>query len=445
MAAIVCSECRADLDAERIRETSRCPFCGATVDVQSEATPTESASLPTDNSHRVLPPLPPDTRIQVADHSTDRLLLYIDAAPNPRARSLGVFALLWNTVIGVISFLMIRQAFFGPKARNPGWGFVPFLGIFGVAGLVMAYAWLRLRFVKTILLLEENRVVIQTVLFRFKKIQEWTLTPQSSASLVSSYEENKRPVYAVAISTATTDAKFGSSLPDLEKNWLVDILNTWLQPERFTVTESGDVIEKSESFPEVRPEDLPPDSKIIIDEAAEQRLRFHFPMMVDKSNSTSSNLARFFFLFVWYAILAGVVFAVLHAPLKGAEWIFAFIMIAPFAVFPIFIIAISSLGGIAVDLDEARLQCRYYVGPFSYTKTMLTSKIISVEARRDFGMESRRMRPASTGMGVLRCLIRGPKDDLLTLTLSHPEDLTRTLAGLIHTKLVDLGQLPPTA
>lgn len=452
MSVIVCPDCRAEIspDLEQKAGAARCPFCGANVAALLPAPSGEGTSLLDDEpGHETvsLRPRPEGSRIEIADSTSDRLLFYIPGTPNPRARSLGFFALLWNSIISVISFMMLRQAMFGGvRGRNadPGWGVVPFLGIFWIAGVVLLYGWLRLRFGKTIVLLEEHRIVIQQVLFRYKKIREWTLTDKSSASLISSYEENKRPVYAVAVSTTTTDAKFGSALSDQEKDWLVDMLNTFLQPEKFTVTETGAVIPRGEPLPRVTPEELPSDGLIVLEESGPERLRFYFPSTPREAHAPAVATTSVLMIFVWYGILAAIAFAVWHAPLRGLEWFFPALLLVGAALLPLIVIVLAWKGTITVDFDAKRFQCRYHIGALGYTRNIPTEEIQAIEVSADFGVPNR-VRPTPHTTGVLRCVVRGRDGQPIVVTLSHPEDFTRTLAALLQTRLNELRHIPPHA
>ncbi len=132
---LACPECRADLDSERLAESraSHCPFCGADVsqlllnsrladesEIFDGATPRAAAFRP----------VPDKPHFELVEDSADRLLFYIPGRPNKRARSLGIFALLWNGFIGTFIVLMTRAVLIGAGGKEK-WAALPVLSIFG--------------------------------------------------------------------------------------------------------------------------------------------------------------------------------------------------------------------------------------------------------------------------------------------------------------------------
>ena len=135
-----------------------------------------------------------------------------------------LFSIVWNGIMAVSVLFML----FGmSKSEGPPWLLYPFLALFWAVGLGTLYAALRLVFGKTFVRIEGGQVFIQTKLFHRGRLRRWTLAAAPSARLAEAYEQNEQPVYAVAIKTTGRDAKFGTSLRDDEKTWLVGELNAF--------------------------------------------------------------------------------------------------------------------------------------------------------------------------------------------------------------------------
>ncbi len=100
---------------------------------------------------------------------------------------------------------------------------------FWFIGLGFASLWLKLRFPKTILLLERDRLIMQRVFLGFKSITETPFLPDTKAKLVTAFEGNDDPVYSISVISGTRRAEFGTQLSREEKDWFVEHINEFLR------------------------------------------------------------------------------------------------------------------------------------------------------------------------------------------------------------------------
>jgi len=169
-------------------------------------------------------PLPPTSRIQIVESNENRQVIYIPEG-GAKTRSLGNFVLVWILVTVVITWLWSQGEF---NDNLPVIGIV-IVGGFWFIGLGFASLWLKLRFTKTILLLERDRLVMQRVFLGFKSITETPFLADTKAKLVTAYTQNDDPVYSVAVISGTRRAEFGTQLSREEKDWFVEHINEFLR------------------------------------------------------------------------------------------------------------------------------------------------------------------------------------------------------------------------
>src|SRR5262249_4502898 len=155
--------------------------------------------------------------IKVVESTNGRLVFYI--APGGKTASfLGWFSAVWCAFTGIITATALGGAFQAPA--NGHFMALPVLGIFWAVGIGMACFWLKMKYERTFLLIERERLVLQRVLFGRKRVDEMLLTPTSRAELVESYQQNDEPVYRIEVQGLQRTAKFGMSLSDEDKDWI---------------------------------------------------------------------------------------------------------------------------------------------------------------------------------------------------------------------------------
>jgi hypothetical protein len=226
--SVVCQSCRASLEDDQFASTgvAECPFCGAALpDLGAPAVvhPLDSDEQSAE-PRALVPGLPAGSRVQLMEAGRDRQVIYIPPG-GKETTSLGCFALFWN-----LFMVVFTGAWLGPA----GHGGLPialflFFGLFWAVGLGMLYFWIRMRFTRTYLLLERERIVVQRVLFGRKTTAETLLGADSKAGLVEAYRSNNVPVHTVTINGIGGTAKFGTPLSRPEKDWFVETINGFLQ------------------------------------------------------------------------------------------------------------------------------------------------------------------------------------------------------------------------
>ena len=471
MSEFSCPGCHATLDEDTLArlESPECPFCGqelpqAMLAASERFRPAEVSASPkasdTDAS-TIAATLPPKSRIQVVEASPDRLLLYIPAGGSRQTRGLGFFALFWNGFMAVFTSIW---AVVGGK-DVPWFFLVPFLGLFWLIGLVMLGFWIRMRFSRFFVLVEPTRFSLQRVLFNRKTTKTAELGPESRAELVESYRENNVPVYAVAVTGTPRTIKFGVGLTPAEKDWLVEQINRMLGRETGTslcpecgATWSLDaadaslvetcpecgasvtpVVSRGSSVsvtpPEIRPEEVPPESPVEIQHADPQHLRFSLGLIPHPVARVAVTAAACVFALIWWGF-AGWFMA------QGGFPLFFGVFLAVAGIIPVVAAVLIARSKITIDGTRDWFACRWHAGPFGYTYRVLPETIegVTLEAG-DRVVRSGPRRSPRARTGQLVCVLNaGGKK--VPLTLGHDKEIARLVGGLVRWHLRQLGILP---
>jgi len=463
MSDFACPQCHAAIHPDLIETTGRaeCPFCGADLAELGLPQPAPAAAISETQAgelsgadarlSRALPALPEKSRITIAEATDERLVIYIPGGGKP-AMSLGCFAIAWNGFMCVFTppwFIGMFQA----GNNGPGLFIIPFLGIFWAVGLGMAWFAVKMRFERTFLLLDRDRLVVQRVLFNRKRTIETALTPASRAALVESYKQNDQPVYHIEVPGKDRAAKFGTALSDAEKDWVVDRINEFLAVEKPAAAQTGMAehgaaipTAPSDHYDRLEPADLADGSQVHIDEDSADLLQFHYP-----AGSTSPNrwlLGLFMVLFSggWFSLLFTLAGTILRkAPIAVAIVVAVFLI--PFVVAGLLLLGIGILaiaGQVTVRLTREKLSCRWHVGPLGYSKRLATEAIDGVRIESvGTPRQNPRVRGAkgSTQTGSpIACVVHA-RSRTMWLTLMQDKRAAREIASLIRTRLEDTGHV----
>jgi hypothetical protein len=504
----VCPHCQAAIDPDQIRLAGQgaCPFCGAELlSLCPEAAATASADGDetwADSPSRTLPPLPESSRISIVESTDDRLVIYIPGGGR-HAAALGFFVLLWN---GLLCIFTAVAVFGGLRDQGnnapPMLGLIAFLGAFWAIGLGLAYFWLKLKYERTFLLLERHRLVIQKVLFNRKRVTETTLMPDSRAELVESYQQNDNPVYRIEVRGQTGAAKFGTSLGDKEKDWLVDRINEFLNVVKLPVVSAagragnipagqrhdasgaaavvpnscpkcgaaligsaingtltcshcgavarteilvrGQVVEDAR-YQQLAPADLPWGTRIEIDEDSAETLEFHFPAVGKESLRWLVPLVAVPFGLAW---CGGVVlFMVAAWNMRAGAGNRAFALLGlPFLAAGLIPLAIGWMafrGRTTIRLTRELLSCRWHAANFGKTWSIPAQAIdaIRVETFLTVGQNPRVRRATNSPLRTdhgTSCVVHAGGRKLM-LTFLQEESLPWQIASLLRTRLQILG------
>jgi len=425
--------------------------------------------------------LPVTSRIQIIDTDSSRMVIFVPSG-GKKARGIGCFALIWNGFMAVFMIIILSAG--GPDASDL-WGIMLFLSLFWAVGLGMLYWWIRMRFTRLYLMLEQDRLVVQRVLFGRKSIRETELGPESAASLVEAYQQNDDPVYSVAVTGTDRTAKFGTSLSLDEKQWFVRTINEFLgdrggsakptddlilrcdacgadiDPKLLDSAETtvvcpsceqeinarqlslGAVHKDDEQVPDLDPRDLPAESPIVIGENSSRWLTLSYPAI------PAGCLLRFVavFLIVFSLAFSGGALSALVDNLKGVNGPLDFLSIGISGLFvlagltPLLIALFLLRGRISIDLSSDTLCCRWHLGPLGYRKTVPTESITRVAVTAGFSGKSQLagQPQASAPAGDYRVCVVWVHGKGIPITTFHEAAFVRTLAGLMRFQLHRMG------
>ena len=392
-------------------------------------------------------PPPAGSRIQIIEADENRQVIFIPEG-GKRSKSIGLFALIWNSIIGIVSAGIFLA---GGGKELPVLFVIPFLGLFWLVGLGMLFWWLKMRFTRTTLLLEAERIVIQRIFLGRKSITETSLKPDSHATLLVAYEEDNVPVYTVAIEGTDRTAKFGTRLSREEKNWFIENLNRFLNvspsASEWNDLDQQDAHPATDVIPEkISPYDLSVGSLVTVEESHSNRLKFHYPAF-PKSKMLKS-MMRFVALFslVWMAI---VYFCFAPGFTKNNEVGFQVVefMIAGVMFFsgllPFLVILGLMKSRITVDLSPERICGRWHFGPLSVQKELPTASLtrVALTNRLDKSRPSNKntIRVGHKSLHSLKVCTVFAREEFLPLTTFHELATAREIAGLLIHRLEEMG------
>lgn len=448
MSEVICPACHAELRGDLFSPGSSavCPFCQQTIPVPPDRGEESPAAIaPRDNPPRPRSAsFPPDCGIQVLEDSEQQLLLYLPARSSPYSRSLGLFAALWNGLIGVILFAIIRDLVNQQVRRGGAGAGLPVIILLGIVGLGLLTFWLRERYTSLLILLDSQRIAVQKTLFGRKKIAEFSWRPGSAASRLETMKHNETPLYAVAVSTTTRTVTFGAGLAEDIQEQLVELINRRLPVERFGISRQGGVDAVKATHPRVLPTDIPSDCGLIWEATGSDRLKFQLPAVAAGQWRSGRTLWSLLAALIWLAVM----WQFLPAGLQN--WLFWPAAITAGVFLPLLVIWIVGhlvlrASRIIVDLDRERLQCRYTLGNshrWGVVRSLPTREIIRVAVTNcpDLGHTGSRRR-ATSDLPV-RCYVFGTAGPPLKLTWAHPVELSNLVAALVYTRLVEWGCFP---
>jgi len=448
------------------------------------------------------PQPPAGVGIQLVDTGDGRLVIAVPPG-GKRARGIGCFAVMWLLITVPVSMVFLGAALAGGvKGEAPPLLFLlPFFGVFYLVGFGMLLFWVRLRFTQTLLALTPEELVIQRTLLGRRKLTRTTLDGVTEARLEESYSENNVPVYRVAIQGLDRKEKFGTQLSPAEKNWLVLVINRFLNAQRGIMP--GDVIPVEAGYPDrcedcegelfirdddgrecercgriyaaparselsapsdiapsdisgataiadhvddLPPEELPATSRIRIDEDDGSRLVVSYRALGSGSARTAMGCFGVVFCLIWFGVIATAAGGFL---MQGGEGDLPLPVLLVMAVvffamgsMPLTFTAFVLSGRVSVTVDELNLTARAGVGAIG------KSKVIPLESVTDIGLTSGFRRipsgvPVRSGSSV--CVVSST-GMTLPLTIGSDPQLSRELAGLIQGRLHQLGiTLPGTS
>lgn len=479
----VCPACHADLQGtfrDPAEAPAKCPFCGVGLHLVESAEPPLEAPGTVEPDAATLPPLPPKSHIEVIEDSPDRLIVHIPPG-GTSTKGLGCFALFWNGFM-----CLFTPAWFLAGNHGAPWFFlVPFLSLFWAIGLGMAYFWLRMKYTRTYLLVEPERIVVQTQCLGRKKFDEAALTETSRARLVESYSVNDVPVHAIHVAGEGRTVKFGTQLSEPEKQWLCDAINRYLSPlqepqagdvPKFcwscggaldpapmpragqaagVCPHCGAVLQPTASppaaaipIPQVTPAGVPPEIgiRIIRDDVA--RLEFWLPLIpagrVSRSVALIAGLVGLIWTGVATALLVQGMFGGPGAG-GGAVWMFELLFPFLFVIPGLAMVGMACavrFGRITIRIDPDWLNVRYHWGPFGVGRKLATPAIDAVRLSPNSELGDRKQNRPSSALPAPDDLLIATVHSgqaYLPLTTFHGREAAQVAAGLVQTRLESWG------
>ena len=482
-AEAVCPRCHAQLDLATLQSIGEhtCPFCETDLSdlferpSESEAEPewggeiavgTGSPGMPTDRRRADVPdhPLPAESRLQIVQSDGERLVLSIP--PGGRGeKSLWVFALCFMGVLAFITtvFVMILVAG-GAQQQGSPLVILPFLGFFWLLALGVWWVAVRMRYSRTLLSVDRERVVLQTTLFGKTRQTELQVASTTECSLVESYSVNDVPGHQVQVSSQGQTLEFGTSLSPEEKDWLLDeIEHTIGMPP---VAESpgptddrnaaatmrlrgdrgaGTLDNPSGESPllagTISPREIPPTSAIKIEADVPDLLVITFPTFQTSPGGRSITALALIYL----TLLNAVFFRWWRGFLFPKSPLFLLVVIPMnwLGVFGVMAYVLKTWVRTTLRLTRDQLECQWAIGPLRIQRTMPVESIEVVppggpHVGRGAGtgrVARRQARHSVTG----ECAVTCGGQRVALAPFCDPE-VTQQLAGLLLWKLQSWGR-----
>ncbi len=458
MDQVVCPKCRASIEPDLLsgRKSAECPFCGGDLSeiagpaAAGEFGPTSEADSAHATSLARAWGVPAGSKIHIAQSDSEKLVLYIPPGGKGTA-FMGCFALAWNVFMIVFTAIWFGIGAAGNQAQGnppPLIVLILFLALFWAVGLGMFYGWLRLKFTRSILLLDKERFAIQRTFFNRKWIKETQLDSDSRAELRESHSENDKPIYKVAVTGADKKSvNFGTALAHEEKVWLVDTLNRFIGiKDGYSGIAASD--HQAHVVPAIRPEELPDASGLRVIESSQDKLVVELPIL--------SPFARMVFLIpllvveaLWVIPLASRAFNQMAAPQgMGVGVVLLAMFVIPSILTALFVLVIF-FGKTTIELDRQHLRRTRQFGPLKSVKEIGTPSIRRVYvplfagARDSTQVPVPASRRKEISKGISFCMVETSAAEPFTLTLFQNVKAAHNLAGLLQHQLEQMGILGP--
>lgn len=127
------------------------------------------------------------------------------------------FAVLWLLFTGPFGVMMVWQAVSGGEFEPGSLMIMPFV----LVGLVLLYFGLRAKYADHLVIVDRDSVILGRSLFGRRTLKSLPRKSVSSVEKSVFYRQNYQPVHGIEIRASRGKLRFGSSLDDPEKSWLV--------------------------------------------------------------------------------------------------------------------------------------------------------------------------------------------------------------------------------
>lgn len=201
-----------------------CPNCGRQITLQEITGSSEAGAAQLNTPTRVPQPMGSEVRVDELQGGMKGFRL----PTGKRSCFLLVFTLFWNGIIGFIIFAATTGL--GDNAENPfedWWGFLFFLP-FILVGLALAVLTVKAQFEKVTVLLSPQAIMLERSTLGWNRIHRIETEEIYSVEAKEFYQQNYEPVYGIEIRSNRKKLRFGSSLKEEDKQWLIGEIRGFL-------------------------------------------------------------------------------------------------------------------------------------------------------------------------------------------------------------------------
>jgi len=169
--------------------------------------------------------LPAGSGVRVLDESAARVVLALPAGRTRVASAgwIGAIAIGLSVFLGTLVLADVRAA--EKSWRTTEVILVAGAAFVGLIGLAMLAWWARLKFETTEVQARTDELRVSRRLWGLGRELRVALPPGACAALEHDHDDNGEPVFAVVVHAGTRRIKFGLSLSQREKTWVVERLN----------------------------------------------------------------------------------------------------------------------------------------------------------------------------------------------------------------------------
>jgi len=235
---LLCPECGAkagSLPAKWV-DLMACGKCGTRASLSEWA----AASAPGAVKGRVGEP-PAGTRIRVSGDGSGGKVWAIPASG--KFGFFMLFSLFWLSITAIVSGGFLITFLSGGKIEGnmPEWLLIPFFGIFWAVGLGTLYTGLRNMLASHTVTVSGGRLALRRVMLG--RVSEKSLSCAGITTLAQRefYQQNYQPVYGIEIKGTEGKIRFGTTLEETEKAWLVAELTEAALPKPASHASGGAV------------------------------------------------------------------------------------------------------------------------------------------------------------------------------------------------------------
>jgi len=155
-----------------------------------------------------------------------------EVPPTGKGGGLLGFGILWTGFVAVFTAVFGTAAFAGKvEGDGPAWLPVVLLIPFWLVGFVMLYFGLRFKYARHLVVVDLRQVVLVRSLFNRTKRRTLERNTMRSVEKREFYKQNYQPVYGIELKGEDGKLRFGTTLTEEEKDWLVADIRRTLWPD----------------------------------------------------------------------------------------------------------------------------------------------------------------------------------------------------------------------